>query len=168
MQARVSLTFPPDTYRDVSVFDAVGDQYFTWRNLEVVALPPRTQMLSFGFRLVNPWPEERTFSVKATEIKVGRSNIKVTCEAIDHGEAQFGTTPLNDVRLVIGDVVFPDRERPPTGVLPRPIDGERIAPGRVKMASGSEISPKSRMSKYDVRSKTTRMEFGIDERSFRA
>jgi hypothetical protein len=138
--ARVNLTIPPDTYVNGAVFDVVGDRHVAQRNIHVVAFAPMMRLLSFGFHLVNPLAEDREFLVLATEVRIGR-NIDVVRAALGCDLAQFGETPLADIRLAVGEAIKPrdiseyepDREAAPVGVLARPANIERTARAGLRM-----------------------------------
>lgn len=138
--ARVRLILPPDSYSNGSIFDVIGDRHVAQRNIHVVALAPLQKTLSFGFHLVNPLERAREFVVQTTELRIGR-NLAVVREAIGGHFGQFGETPLEDIRLTIGEVVRHegmDTAHEPTsvrrvGVLEGARVGERVARQEVRL-----------------------------------
>ena len=138
--ARVALFVPPDTYVNGAIFDVVGDRHLAQRNIHVVALAQNMQSLSFGFLLFNAMGTRDEFDVQANEVRIDQ-NANLVRAAIGCGLAQFGATPLQDIRLLVADPVQPPdmsrpdrgRNEPQMGMLPKPIDSEKITQRHVKM-----------------------------------
>lgn len=118
MLARCSLIIPNDTYVNPAIFDVANDRHVAQRNLHVVPLPKETQAMSFGFMVVNPLPEARTFFLRVDQVEPAAENLAMLRAQVGCRFAQFDDRPLRDFALTIGDPVDREARGVHFGVLP--------------------------------------------------
>ncbi len=92
--ARVSLTFPPDTYADGTIFDVRGDRHIAQRNISIVALM-QAQQLIFPFTIVNNALEGSVVFVVAQEVR-DRDELNGLRGSAGVRFARFGREPLQN------------------------------------------------------------------------
>jgi hypothetical protein len=66
--ARVSLTIPPDSYRDPTAFDVIGDRHVAQRNIHIVSTA-QAMRTGFPFLVLNPAREREPVLIRAEQIR---------------------------------------------------------------------------------------------------
>jgi hypothetical protein len=149
--ARVSLVLPPDSYRDPTVFDVVGDRHVAQRNISVLAGTGSTssaaKRFSFRFQVAAAGRRGGEFTVRATPLKPGRQTDTVAA-ALGWQAVRFATSPA-EVRLAIekpaeepaeldseGFSVEDDRPEEPFGATPKPVELGAARSGKVRLKAG--------------------------------
>lgn len=71
--ARVGLMFPPDVFRDPSIFDVYGDRHVAQRNVHVDEVRGPSQQ--FTFLVVNPFAEARGFTLGVQDVTLQKDRL---------------------------------------------------------------------------------------------
>lgn len=149
--ARVSLIVPPDSYRDPTIFDVLGDRHVAQRNINVLAgtgsASKAAKAFSFRFEVVAAGKRGGRFDVRATALKPGPKADGVSA-ALGWLGTRFASAPA-EVRLAIeepaeaGDKLDPDgfsvkEDRPdaPFGVIDNPVELKATRSAKLTLKAG--------------------------------